>query len=414
MFRICSCFIICTLSLGEVGCAAIARDEPLDEEAATFFATAQKPNDQNNASIGLLGLSAPAGQDFMAYGRTFAAMWGMNSDASPEKRTEESNSLKIKWDQMRMDCWTDDYEPFDQDPKCAPIEEATQTLRDNAELLSRYQQIQKMATAPGYSLGRATPFMVAAKLAAVEIKVDRTEGRATQAYRKWADQHVFLRNMNSTGGIWLEVAVNLVNEGISLSVIESLLFRAPHLIDNHYDELITLLAAGNIARFNIPGIMRSEHALFMQSYEFKEGRKAIFPNYITNRHYRHAKRVIEIASGPASLLDDGAVNTYKCFKEMEKNETDPRFSASAEYIQPSMSFELIKSMHAKNRLMNLLTMRVRIFKDRVPDSQIAAYLKANTADMREPFTNGTMQWDKGKRVLFYDNPKYKGATEVRL
>ena len=70
-----------------------------------------------------------------------------------------------------------------------------------------------------------------AKLAAIEINVDLRQGHADKSYRKWAENHAFVRRMSSAGGTWVAVGINLVNEGISLSVIESLLYRAPQLID---------------------------------------------------------------------------------------------------------------------------------------------------------------------------------------
>ena len=70
-------------------------------------------------------------------------------------------------------------------------------------------------------------------------------------------------------------------------------------------------------------------------------------------------------------------------------------------------------MHNKNQWMALLSMRIRIFKEKVPESQIAAYLVAHVANMRESFTDGPMQWDQNKRVLFFDSEN-RSANEVRL
>lgn len=54
-----------------------------------------------------------------------------------------------------------------------------------------------------------------------------------------------------------------------------------------------------------------------------------------------------------------------------------------------------------------------MFKEKVPESQIAAYLMAQSANMRESFTGEPMQWDQNKRVLFFDNEN-RSANEVRL
>ena len=395
----------------------IPNDEPLDEGTAAFYQTSANAVDSNSASIGLMGLSAPTGQDFMAYGRALAAQPIAVTFAEAQRRSEVQNALTVKWNQERMNCWTDDYESFDQDPKCAPIEEAIQTLQDNAELLRRYRSVVKLPAAPGYIQAGGVRSIEMAKLTAIAIKVDLRQGRSEEAYRSWANQYSFWRRMNAVGRTWVEVAIGLVNEGYALSGIESLRFRAPQLIDKHHDELISLISPEGIARFNFPGIMRAEYALVMQAYQADKNRAAIFPNYVTNRYFRYAQQVLEVAGKPASALNEIGANRCECLKPIELNGSDPRFAASAEFIVPSVhvgTFELIKSMYDKNRRMALLSMRVRIFKARIPDSQIAAYLAASVANMRELFADGPIQWDQSKRVLFIDNPNNRGTTEVRL
>lgn len=412
----CSIFLFAFAFAGSTN-AALSVDETLDAGAAAFYAPAPTHGDHNNASIGLMGLGAPVGQDFMAYGRALAAQPIPLTLAEAQKRSEVPNALKLKWDQQRMECWTDDYEPFDKDPKCVTIEEAIQTLRDNAELLKRYRLVQKLPAASGFIQAGGVRSVEMAKLTAIEIKVALRQGRTEEAYRTWADHYAFWRRMNSTDRTWVEVAIGLVNEGISLGTLESLLFHSPQLIDKHYDELVSLLTPENIARYNFPGIMRTEYALAMGAYKADKNKAAILPNYITNRHYRYAQQILEVAEKPASELSEIGAKPCKCLKPIELNSSDPRFAASAEFIGPSVhlgTFELIKSMHAKNRLMNLLTMRIRISKDKVRDAEVESYLSANAANIREPFTNGPMQWDAGKRLLYYDNPNYKGASEVRL
>ena len=408
------CILASALLMG--GCATIPNDEPLDEGAAAFYAPSRAAVDPNNGAIGLIGLSAPSGQDFMAYGHMLAAQPIVFTCAEVPKQSEASSALTIKWNEEHMNCWQDDYEPFDQDPKCAPIEEAIQTLLDNAELLQRYRLILKLPPASGFIQARGVPSIAMTKLTAVAIKVDLRQGRFEEAYRSWLDEYSFWRRMNSVGRNWVEVAMGLVSEGYALRGVESLLFRSPQLIDTHYDELISLLSPEGIGRFNLPGIMRAEYALTMQAYEVDKNRAAIFPNYITNRHYRYAQQMLEVVSTPADLLNVLGTNRKNFLKPIELNATDPRFAASAEFVGPGVylgPFELIKSMHNKNQLMALLSMRIRIFKEKVPESQIAAYLVAHVANMRESFTDGPMQWDQNKRVLFFVSEN-RSANEVRL
>src|SRR5260221_6879175 len=112
------------------GLAAIASDEALDPRAAAFYATPVVAADRDNATLGLLGLSAPMGADFMEYGHIAA-----KRQQEEREQPKDPNRLEVVWDRERMQCWFDDYEPFDKSPECAPIDEAIQTLKRNAELL---------------------------------------------------------------------------------------------------------------------------------------------------------------------------------------------------------------------------------------------------------------------------------------
>ena len=403
------------LALSGVAEAAPSDDETLDPGAAAFYAVTTSAADGNNVAIGLLGLGAPSGQDFMAHGRAIAAASAPVSFAEAQTRTKDPKALTIKWDQDRMYCWTDDYAPFDEDPKCAPLAEAAQTLHDNVELLSRFRQVQKMPPAWGMTQDLVRTIDVT-KLTAIEIKVAIRQGRTEEAYRKCVDLYAFWRRMNSAGRTWVEVAIGLVNEGISLRALESLLLRAPQVIDRHYDELLVLLTPEIINRFNFPEIARAEYTMVMKYYQIAENKSAILPNYLTNRHYRYAQQLMEIAGKPASELNVIGSRPCKCLKPVELNENDPGFTASAAFIGPTVfpGVEFIKSMHDKIRMAGLLTMRIKIAKDKVPDSEIAAYLAANAKDMREPFTNDQMQWDPVRRRIFFDTPVSAATAEVRL
>src|SRR5450759_703208 len=174
-------FFLCGVSLSTMGDAVMPGDEPLDTGAAAFYAVVDKTKVSNNASIGLLGLTAPKGKDFFAFGLAVAEGRSHYDEGVEGQGPDNESLLEVKWDGRRMACWMEDYEPFDQDPQCAPVEEAVQTLRENTELLSRYRQVQRMTAAPVVGLYRASPFITAVKLTAVKIKVDLREGSTEAA-----------------------------------------------------------------------------------------------------------------------------------------------------------------------------------------------------------------------------------------
>lgn len=393
-------------------------DEPLNPEAAAFYAVPPKGAGTSSAAIGLLGLTAPLGEDFMGYGRNIAARTYVDGLPAALNEVDKSRRLEIKWNEARMNCWTDDYEPLDKDPQCAPIEEAIQVLRDNREFLNRYKQVQKLEPASGLTLAAgARSFISATKLTLVEAKINLRQGRNEAAYHLWANQHAFLRRMASSGGNWVETAIVLVNEGLSLSFAESMLFDAPQLIDKNFDELSKLLAPESIARFNFPEMMRNEYAILKLFMNSAENRDHLYSNFITNRHYQYATEIMELAILPAGSLDERKAAGSKYRKQLEIFAQDEKFAASAEFIKPALHllpFSLIKSMHSKNRSMNLLTIRLNVYKDKVSDADIPAYLASNAANLREPFNDSPMQWNPAKRLLFYENSKFGGALEARL
>lgn len=126
--------------------------------------------------------------------------------------------------------------------------------------------------------------------------------------------------------------------------------------------------------------------------------------------------MLAIVNKPASALNGKKTNRGDFLKPTELNKINPQFLASAEFVYPSVAWapvELFKSMHRKIQSMALLSIRIKMFKEKVPESQIAAYLEAHAANMRESFTGEPMQRDQNKRVLFFDNEN-RSANEVRL
>ncbi len=411
-------FASCAVAAPFVHGADRPGDEPLNPEAAAFYAVPPLGPRTNSAAVGLVGLTAPSGEDFMAYGRKTTAEMFIGTDKPLPEQDDKSRRLEINWNQDRMNCWTDDYEPFDRDPQCAPIEEAIRTLEANQEIRSRYRQILKLE--PASRIFPATyghSFILLTKLTLVEAKVALRQGRSEAAYRLWADQHAFLRRMISCGGTWVETAILMVNEGLSLSFAESMLHNAPQLIGKHFEELSKLLAPESITRFNFPEMARSQHDMLQWYVDHGDASNILYPNFISNWYYRYAIEIMELTSLPAGKLDEREKLGRETLRRLEVAKIEDKYMPSAEFFKSTqliVPFSIIKAMHGKNRVMNLLTMRLRVYKDKVPDAEIPAYLLKNAANLREPFNDSPMQWSPTKRTLFYENMKYGGALEARL
>ena len=396
--------------------AATESDETLDPRAAAFFASRGNSNDDSNASIGLAGLNAPAGHDFMAYGRMQIRSFGSASGATNKDQNDDKR-LEVVWNRERMECWTDDYAPFEQSPECALLEEAIKTLEDNAELLARYRKIQGLPVEPGIWLFRGSQFIAMAKLTAIAIKVDWRQGRFEDAYRKWADQQAFMRKMTAGGGTWVGTAISLVNEGINLTAGETLLFHAPQLIETHHDELRQLLKPSGISHYNLAEIVRSEYAVTKFLYDAAENKKSLFPNYITNRFFRYGEAVLKVAHSPTGRHHDQRADKCECVKDLEITAANRRFADSAKFVRDGIEkipISIIQSMYAKDRLMLLLTLKIDVIKNKVADAGIAAFSAAFASDKSTLLAGALIRWDPDKRALSFENPKRYGGTEVRL
>ena len=151
----------------------------------------------------------------------------------------------------------------------------------------------------------------------------------------------------------------------------------------------------------------------------EEAIKALRDNAELIDWYRKVQR---LSAGPViSLLPakelPGDTVECKCLKNLTLKPGEERFAASAEFLTPMIDLipiGLIKSMHAKNRLINLLTMKLELVHNRIPDTAIAKYVQANTKELLDPFTSAPIEWNPVRRELFYENPRKQGTMSIRF
>jgi hypothetical protein len=378
-------FLLLTTACAHVPDAAVI-DDPLDPQAAAFFSVPDKPEDPDGAAVGLRGLGAPPGTDFMQYGREWA-----------DRRGSDPNALQVVWDPEKADCWLwiDDSSRSPEDhERCAAAEsEIVEMLRDNALIMDRYRQVQRLR---GSSLlaTKGMPFITMSKLTDIDMTLDSRHGRHEQALRKWAVHHEFLQRMSAESGTWFDVAINQVNENLSLSTLESLLWRAPQITNRQAEELLAVLRPSTMARYDIAALMRWNYKAVQYFYETSPDRNFLAPNYIANHYYRYSQHVIESSERPRSVID-----------AFELGPSDPNFLPTQKFLATQFAYrnsQLISSMHRSNRLMRLLTMKVRVMKESVPDDRIGEYVAAHGDELRDPESGSPARWDSEKRVLYYE------------
>jgi hypothetical protein len=60
-------------------------------------------------------------------------------------------------------------------------------------------------------------------------------------------------------------------------------------------------------------------------------------------------------------------------------------------------------MHRSNRRMRLLTMKVKMKKESVPNDRIGEYVAAHGDELRDPESGSPVRWDSKKRVLYFEH-----------
>jgi hypothetical protein len=399
--------------------AVLQPDEKLKPELATAFAS---PGPKvSDATIGLTGLEAPMGVDFMQHGRLMLAAMQAGEDwPTATKRLNNGKPvLEFKW-RDNIDCHM--FSKHEDVPQvvrdnCASVEQTEAFLRDNAELMRRYRLIQKMpVTADGVNF-KAQAAINLGKMNMVDIVNDLRLGRTEQAYEKWRNNHIHQTRMVSYGGGWVMLAINLVNEGLSMGSLNLLLEQAPQLMETHHDELLALLKPRDLTYYNLGGVMLGENKFLEQQIAEKGLGRFIRVNRLRNRFDDYSHELVDVAAKQPATVVAATAEVRKRHLELRTTDIiDPINSitwrlAMNEYIKGG---QLIESMLAKEAQRRLFTLKVMMAKSKIADADVDAFLKAAPIELRSPSNGAAFTWNAAKRSLGYDIPKKVGVVEVFL
>lgn len=391
-------------------------DETLDPGFKVFYFKDQAriPDDQN-AAIGLLGLSAPAGSDFMEHGRAVVRNW--RELARGGGRIVMPGKLESTVQQLELDCWIAP-ENYSKDSHCASESRLATLLKENAELLARYRQVYQLPHFGGVPITDAV-LLDLNKLIVAEIRLDLRRHRTRQAYEKWRDNHRLLVRAMAADGTWLDKAIIQVSQAFSLSVAELLLQTSPRLATEHYAELLELLRPLELSEYNLPGVLRAEYLLFDPLFGSPETlRFWVHPNFVRNRFYWFAQDLVETFRHPDGL--DKRIEALRQKHILSWNADYLRDPLNALYVRTLLDGQvkagvLVEGMHLKMAYTRLLSLKVRILKARIPDSEIEAFLRNSEEELRNPLTGKPMRWNSIKRAIYFDVPgNRREPNEVKL
>ena len=375
----------------------------------------------SEATIGLIGLEAPAGTDFMAHGRAAFAeavrVGGYPMDFAKQLRQEKPR-LHATWPE-NMECWL--YSPGGETPEqisqnCATPAQLQTVLDENAELLQRYRVIQKLPTAAdGESFGGRTTISLG-KLVVADIANELRLGQTERAYRKWADNHLHQSRMVGYEGNWVMMAINMVSEGLSFIGLELLLAKAPQVMQTHREELLELLKPRDDVWKNIAGTMRAEVRAFDQIRAELPIQRFVRMNRLKNRFGAFSNDLIDaLAANMADLPT--AIATVKARHDVWRagDVFDPITGSAWRLLMSGQikTGELIRAKFAKEAQRRLYAIKVMRATANVADANIETNMKAMPREFHNPTDGTPAQWDAGKRMLYF-NIHGGGRVEVTI
>lgn len=406
-------------------------DAELSIEAKALLNQPQKPiADKDNVTLAFYGLQAPLNADSIAYGRALKTAF------------ENGESLKDKEDALgvlpfqlpdEIRCWIGAEDvPRSNKPDCASADTLEKILHESVHL-QRYRAIQKLTGVESELPARAQPIISLQKLHTADVMLDVAQGRVEIAYNKWRDNHVFLAKMSNAGGTWLSVAVNLVNEGLSLALLDDLLKAAPTLARSHHEEIIQLMSTPVTQRYEMRKIMAAEMKLlngntknifsdasfYKPNFAAHLARPFINENYLLNYYADYVAQFLEKATTSNSGLP-------QVMKQMRQQHADMSLS-SIDFLNPvnsvlgqkmiadeTKTVELLNSMLNKESLQRLNILRLQIARDGITGEKIPAYLKTVPANLMNPFDQTPIEWDATKKELRASDANKRYVSAVQL
>jgi len=399
-------------------------DELPDAGREAFYANSERHiPDVSNVAVAMSGLSAPPGIDTIKYGRTMIdRFYDLNKSDIANQSGKHPNEVKFvglnKVDEI--DC--NSKGAIEYDFVCTSADHIKDLVSKNRLLLDRYFALYKIMDKQGTTTNGQI-FINLNKLLSAQMERLVSEGKGEEAYQLWKGNHVFLSRVLSQEGNLIDRAILLVNDGINLHSLESLIYKNPEIGVNHSEELHSLLKQQGLSRYNLKGSMRSEYAFFNSNlYRKIELNDSVHVEYMRNRLYRFHRDFLQKAALPATTLDQSQQELAEKYKFSNIKPLVSRVlphGLSDTLVNRLISgsgkgLYLIKSMHNKSALMNLLNLSLNIKQQQIESTHIQSYLNAKGNKFNCPFTEQPIVYDAVKNSIYCEIPEHKSRAEVRL
>jgi hypothetical protein len=392
-------------------------DEAPDAGIERWIAAPAAVPDQRNAAIFLAGIDAPVGDDPIARGRfvvdTLAAGRYSAHWSATQERLKAPGTLKPSLDSHALTCWL---EPaLTRTGKCASDAEVRAMVREDAELLWRYERAVALSEFQG-GLHNGVLFLDVNRARLVRNRLDLRDGRPVAALARWRANQEFLERALRSEGSWVDKAILLVAQSFSLQALEEILQQRFALGAADYEALERLLRPAGIAAYDVDGALRAEYAMLRPIFTPPARLQFwVHPQFIENRFARFSAAFADAARAPLPDLEDA-------FDRVRRSQLEDR----ADYLRDPMNTyfvrgllrgqikvgEMLRQMHIHEGRKALLALRLEVRRGGMADAQIPALLAAST--LRDPHGQA-MRWDAARRSIWYALPGGEGERyEVRL
>lgn len=401
---------------------------PSPLQKALLVSTDHHVEDSQNIAVGMLGLTAPKGSDFIQYGVQIKALHAANAPmARIQELVRKSGALRPTVDGRQVTCWLDpDWTVF-QD--CLPFEKAPAVLAENKELLDRYRTLYTLGHYAAADIYYDDAFLTLVRLVIAQIHLDLRNGKYETAYRKWQKQLRFARGNLRGTDTWVGKAIGLVAIGMTLYPLDSLLVASPNLARVHAAELYELLLPEGIAAYDPEGIVHAEFRFLGKALD----RAPIsLPEYGMDRSHWlafHLGQRNRILNRYAAFAPEYAASLWLPWAEIEKESArlreryvypgawefalDPFGSLFlAEYIEGQLrGREMRRQMHVIDGKLRLAILLVQLINENIRDGDVSRFLANASPEFFDPFTATPAHWDSKDRKIYFLDPRDKCMVE---
>ena len=397
-------------------------DETPDAGREAFYAGSDRHiPDETNVALAISGLNAPLDKDIIHYGRTMIdASVILNTSAIKVPNEIEFVGLDKK---DEVDCALKDAIEYDFE-LCTSSAHINSLMEQNMLLLNRYFNLYKIADWQGFSVKNGRIIINLNRLLAAQNKLLISQGKADDAYQLWRDNHVFISRVLGQENNMIERAIFQVVDGLNLNSLEYLLYKAPNIAIAHSGELNSLLKPIGLTRYNLKGLMRAEYTFINNSVMNRKGAgKAVHIEYMRNRMYRFHLDFLNRTHEPERTLSASerelsqkySLATIKTFLRAFLPHGRSRILADLMIGGQARGLMLVKSMHHKSAMINLLNLSIKIRIQNIDANHIQTFFNKASKEYNCPFTERPMVWDAVKRTIYCDSPETKERdAEVRL